>query len=109
MELIIGVCDFLALYLNVLFAIILTKNNFAFNRVHLNSVLIINVILKYLLSYLVLKSNFYRHHYLSFFINIIFLILLGVLDSIEIYQNENSKIIIFYTIMKILTVLFYSI
>lgn len=109
-EILIAIFEFLALYSNVLFNSILAKNNFIINKINLNSVLIINVFSKYILSILILHSPFYRHHYLSFAINIIFLIVLGVLDIIDIYKENLDSYMIhyFYIIMKIINIIFYS-
>lgn len=108
-ELLMSIFEFMALYSNVLFNALIAKKNFVITKTNLNSVLIINVISKYLLSILVLHSPFSRHHYLSFFINIIFLIILGVLDMIEIYkESENLTISYLYIVMKIINIIFYS-
>ena len=45
-----------------------------------NSDLVIQIVLQYLLSICILKTHFYKHHYLSIIINIIAFLILFILD-----------------------------
>ena len=101
---------FLGEYSDVILLIILKKNLITVNSFNLNSVLIINIISHYIFSKIFLHSIFYRHHYLSFLINIIFLIILVIMDIFQIKDKDNEPIITFlYIVSKIITVIFYSI
>ena len=106
----ISLFDFLAQYSNVIFNIIQKKTDSVINKINLNSVLIINVITKYIFSRLILYTPFYKHHYLCFLINLILLIALGIIDIIQINNNNNNSLMaFFYIAMKILSVTLYSI
>ena len=106
----ISLFDFLAQYSNVIFNIIQKKTDSVINKINLNSVLIINIITKYLFSRLILQTPFYEHHYLCFLINLILLIVLGIIDIIQINNNNNNSLMaFFYIVMKILSVSFYSV
>ena len=101
--------EFLAEYLNVIFDIINEQSYNEVNMFNLNSVLIINIILKYLFSFLILHSHFHRHHYLSLIINIIFLIVLEILDIREILYNKYNYFIAFlYIATRALSIIFFS-
>ena len=107
---VISIFEFLAQYSNVIFNIIQKKKEIVVKKTNLNSVLIVNIITKYLFSLLILHTPFYKYHYFSFAINIIFLIALGVIDILKILdENDNYIMAIFYTLMRILSVTFYSI
>ena len=106
----ISLFDFLAQYSNLIFNIIQKKTDSVINKINLNSVLIINIITKYLFSRLILQTPFYEHHYLCFLINLILLIALGIIDIIQINNNNNNSLMaFFYIVMKILSVSFYSV
>ena len=59
----------------------------------------------YLFSRIILKTYFYKHHYLSIGINIICIIILG---SYELCLIEYSKIKITYILVRIFSVILYS-
>ena len=105
---VISIFDFLGKYSNVTFNIILAKTNFVFKKIKLNALSVINIIAIYILSILILHSPFYRHHYFSLFINLIFLIALVVIDQIKIFGDDECKIQILYTILRLLNTIFYS-
>ena len=107
---VISIFDFLAQYIQLIFFIIQQKSNEPTNFLNLNSVLIIHIIAQYLSNRIILHYLFYRHHYLSLFINIIFLIVLGAIDISDIYNSDNKPIIsLFYVFTNMLFIIFYSI
>jgi len=111
--LLLAFIDLIPQILTFLFYVKKGKNEREIKKNNLNILLIFNIISNYLLSRILLKTYFFRHHYVSFAINIFFLIILGILDIIEIIQNNEKgqrtiDIIIFFLI-KIFGVLFYSV
>ena len=105
-----SVFDFAAQYINVIFSIIIKTSNYPFKEFNLNFVLIIHIIVQYLLSYIILHYRFYKHHYFSLFINLIFLIALVILDIIQIKKTDISGISLFvFILIKILAIIFYSV
>ena len=101
---IVSIFDFLAIYSNVTFSIILKNNNFIIKKIKMNSFVLFNIITKYILSILILHSPFHKHHYLALGINLIFLIVLVILDILSIEEKRQY----FYILMKIINVIFYS-
>ena len=111
-KIIIGtsICEFLALYSKAIYFIIIQKQNIYYKTVNLNSVLIIDIIGQYIFNRIILKYLFYRHHYLSFFINILFLIILVTMDIIDINKKDNNpKATFIFILIRILSSIFYSI
>ena len=49
---------------------------------------IFNTIMQYIVSYFVLKTYFYKHHYLSFSINFFCIFIFLIIDIITIVENE---------------------
>ena len=76
----------------------------------LHFILIFNIISKYLFSRLLLKTYFYRHHYLSFAINSICLVSLGILDilsaSEEKYYSDNMNVLIYILLNVFRSIIF---
>ena len=111
-KIIIGtsICEFLALYSKAIYFIIIQKQNIYYKTVNLNSVLIIDIIGQYIFNRIILKYLFYSHHYLSFFINILFLIILVTMDIIDINKKDNNpKATFIFILIRILSSIFYSI
>ena len=109
----VGIFDFLSHTVNLSFYIFFGKNARPLSENNLSCLLIFNTIIIYILSRFILKTYFYRHHYFSFLLNIICIILLGSFDiynTIEQKKEEDSTgFIIFFFIKKILSIVFYSI
>ena len=61
---------------------------------YLYSFLVIDIIARYLFSILILKTNFYFHHYLSFLIDIIILLILFIIDIIYKMNEYNLYFLI---------------
>ena len=106
-ETIISLFDFLGKYSNVIFNIILAKTNYTIKKMELNAILVFNIFSMCILSYIILHSPFYRHHYFSLIINLIFLILLVIYDQIMIFKEEDWNANFLY-IANTLTGIFYS-
>ena len=80
----VAITDLLAAYVKLIFFLV-NKN---YERPYIKYLLIFNIFFKYLFSKIFLKNKFYRHHYLSFVINIIGLVLLEIS---QITGNKNVK------------------
>ena len=107
---VVSILDFLAQYIQLIFFIIQKKSNEPIKILNLNCILIIHIIAQYLFNRIILHYFFYRHHYLSLFINVIFLIILGAIDIRDIYLSDNKPIIsLFYVLTTMLYMIFYSI
>ena len=101
--------DFLAQYSKVTYSVIIQKTHIPVKSFNLNSVLIFEIIAQYLCNRIILHYLFYKHHYLSFSINIIFIIILGVIDMIQISKTGNKAIMsFFYILSRILSSIFYA-
>ena len=74
------------------------------NADHLYSFLVIDIVSRYLFSKLILNTNFYEHHYLSFFLNFIGL---SILLYIDIYYKIRDYYFV-YIITIILQYILYS-
>ena len=108
----VAVFDFCSHISSLAFYIVYGKNERSVSENNLSSLLIFNTITIYLLSRLILKTYFYKHHYFSFLLNIICFLILGTLDIINIINDDiiaTTGMEIFYVIKKILTIIFYSI
>ena len=102
--------DFIAQISTVVFYLITGNQKFQVKQGNMNFTLIFNVIALFLFSRLLLHNTFYSHHFFSLIIFIICLIVIVVLDFIEIKNSSGDKFIksIIYLIIKIFTVILYS-
>ena len=111
--LLISFFDIAAQISNFLYYLFKGRNEKEVAKSNLNILLIFKIISNYLLSRILLKTYFFRHHYVSFGINIFFLIILGIFDASEIIKvNEESGItigLIIYILIKIFSTLCYSV
>lgn len=108
----VGLFDCLSHISSLLFYIVYGKNERSVPENNLSSLLIFNIFIIYIFSKLILKTVFYRHHYLSFLMNVICILILGTIDIINTATTDNKEsigMIIFYIIKKIFTIIFYSI
>ena len=108
----VGLFDCLSHISSLLFYIVYGKNERSVPENNLSSLLIFNILIIYIFSKLILKTAFYRHHYLSFLMNVICILILGTIDIINTAATDNKEsigMIIFYIIKKIFTIIFYSI
>lgn len=101
---IVSFFDFLSIYSNVTFSVIIKSTNYSIKKAQMNSYVLFNIIAKYLLNILILHTPVYKHHYLSLSINLLFLIGLVIYDIINIELSNQY----FYLLMKIISVSLYS-
>ena len=104
LSILISILDFLALYINVTYNIIITAANFVINKVTISSDVFFNVISKFALSTLILHLPIYRHHYLSLAINIILLIVFLISDILKITAAKE----IIFGLKRIISLVLYS-
>ena len=74
----------------------------------LNTYLIFNTVFQYLASYILLKAHFYKHHWLSMFINIICVIISLTMDIVMITNKSitNYRYYIFILVRLIRMIIF---
>ena len=101
--------DFFSQVSSRIFYIIINVKKITIKLTSLNSTLIFNIIFIFLLSKIMLHTNFFRHNYFSLIIDIICLIVLIIIDIIDIKNNSGKLIIIIiYIFIKIFGTLLYS-
>jgi hypothetical protein len=107
--LILTISDYIAQISFVIFYIILNELDIPMKFAKFNSYFIVNVIVIFIISKLILNNQIYRHHSFSLLINIICLFVLIIVDIINII-NYSGKIIIqfIYIILKIKRCILYS-
>ena len=104
LSILISILDFLALYINVTYNIIITAVKFVIKKVTISSDVFFNVISKFALSTLILHLPIYRHHYLSLAINIILLIVFLIFDILKITEAKE----IIFGLKRIISLVLYS-
>ena len=72
------------------------------NAFHFNSLLVVDVVSRYLFSLWILRTYFYAHHTLSFILNFISLIPLGIIDFKYKYKNYSLLYIFVIALQYIL-------
>ena len=106
---ILTISDYIAQISSVIFYVILNEMNIPMKFAKLTSLLIINVIVIFIISKLILHNHFYRHHSLSLLINIICLIVLIIVDISNIINYSGEiKMQFIYIIIKIVQSILYS-
>ena len=104
--------DFASHISSLAFYIVYGKNERSVSENNLSSLLIFNTIIIYLLSRLILNTYFYKHHYFSFLINIVCILILGTIDIVNIINSDDkgtTGMVLFYIAKKILSIVFYSV
>ena len=78
-------------------------------------VVVIDIVLRYIFSKILLKGHFYKHHYLSMFLNVIGSIPLIIINTKDLFHNfinrqVNASVSIFvlYLILYIIRAILYS-
>ena len=104
LSILVSILDFLALYINVTYNIIITAAKFVIKKVTISSDVFFNVISKFALSTLILHLPIYRHHYLSLAINIILLIVFLIFDILLITEAKE----IIFGLKRIISLVLYS-
>ena len=92
-----AISDFIAQYSIFLFDLFVDVE-----KVKLDLLLIFSILSIYIFSKILLKTFYYKHHKLSFFINIICLIIMGSVDIYNIYPKWNIKTL-YYILINILS------
>ena len=87
----VGLFDCLSHISSLLFYIVYGKNERSVPENNLSSLLIFNILIIYIFSKLILKTAFYRHHYLSFLMNVICILILGTIDIINTATTDNKE------------------
>jgi len=107
---IVAFADFIAQLIIFIFYFIKQENKRDVEEYYLNTLLIFKIISLYILSRLLLNTYFYKHHYFSFIINIICLIILTGIDLYNINKDNKTDFvnIIIYISIKIFSTIFYS-
>ena len=106
---ILTISDYISQIASVIFYVILNELNIPMKFAKLTSLLIINVIVIFIISKLILHNHFYRHHSLSLLINIICLIVLIIVDISNIINYSGEiKMQFIYIIIKIVQSILYS-
>lgn len=100
--LLVAISDFIAQYSIFLFDLFVDVE-----KVKLDLLLIFSILSIYIFSKILLKTFYYKHHKLSFFINIICLIIMGSVDIYNIYPKWNIKIL-YYILINIFSSVCYS-
>ena len=67
------------------------NNDFSFSNYQLEIIFIFNTVTVYFGSYFILHYHFYKHHYLSFWVNLACLIAFLIIDIIELIKNKISQ------------------
>ena len=104
LAILVSIFDFLALYINVTYNIIIAAAKFAIKKVKLTSDVLFNVISKFALCTLILHLPIYKHHYLSLAINILLLILFLIYDIINITEAKG----LIFGLKRIISLVLYS-
>ena len=101
----VGIFDFLSHVSSLAFYLVFGKNDRPLSENNLSSMLIFNTIVIYVASRIILKTYFYRHHYFSFILNILCIIILLSLDIyntiVQKKESDSSGMILFYFAKKI--------
>ena len=109
----VGIFEFLTHISSLSFYLVFGKNDRPLSENNLSSMLIFNTIVIYISSRIILKTYFYKHHYFSFILNTICIIVLGTFDIyntiVQKKETDSSGMILFYFAKKILTIIFFSI
>ena len=108
--LVITITDFIAEIISTIFYIIKEEKGLEVQLSNLNSTLIINVIIIFLLSKKILKTNFFKHHYCSLIMTILCLLTLVITDLINIINNSKGSLLwdIIYIFVRIVGIILYS-
>jgi len=72
----------------------------------LNSSVVFNILLQYILGYFILRTKFYTHHYFSFILNAICFLILTTLDIINLVFVKSFSLI--YILLYIAYLLFFA-
>ena len=91
--LMVSIFDWIAQYFYIVFDVVVNDDQKGDIKERLDFICIINILSTYLFSMMILKTCYYRHHYLSIIISLSCLIVLSVFNLIEIPQYDKYVII----------------
>ena len=100
--------DFIAQISTPIFYMIQGSLKIQLKNSNLNIILVFNVIFLFLLTKFILNIAFYSHHYFSFIMFIICLIVMAILDLIGIESKDKIDFLLYMSI-RIFSVLLYNI
>ena len=103
--LMLTICDFIAQYIVFLFYFFINDENLEKINERMDFLFIINILSIYLFSMIILKTSYYKHHYLSFIINVFCLIILCVFEFLAL---DFDKYIISYLVIRAFGEILYS-
>ena len=94
----------------VIYYVVKEGHKLAVKQANLNTTLIFNIIFIIIFSYFILHTDFYRHHLFSFSLDILCLIILAIIDIKKIYEDKGDNMLmsVIYIIIKIISVILYS-
>ena len=109
--LIFTLTDMIAQLAPVIYYVVKEDQKLVVKQANLNSRLLFNIIFIIIFSRLILKTKFYRHHIFAFSIDLVGLIVLTIIDISKIINDtgDNITMSIIYILVKILSVILYSI
>ena len=102
--------DFIAQISPVIYYVVKEDQQLVVKQANLICTLIFNIIFVIIFSVLILHTNFYRHHLFSFSIDIVIVIILTTFELTNLFKEaeENIGMSIIYIVIKILSVILYS-
>ena len=104
LSILVSIFDFLALYINITYNIIIAIYKLPNNKLKLTCDILFNVISKFALGTLILHMPIYKHHYLSLAINIMALIGFLIYDITKI----DKLIHLFFGLKRLISLILYS-
>ncbi len=105
---ILTISDYMSQISSVIFYVILNELEIPSKFTKLSSLLIINVIIIFIVSKIILHTHFYRHHSFSILLNLICLMVLIIVDIYNIMNFSGDILLQFiYIIIKILGSILY--
>ena len=109
--LIFTLTDMIAQLAPVIYYVVKEDQKLVVKQANLNSRLLFNIIFIIIFSRLILKTKFYSHHIFAFSIDLVGLIVLTIIDISKIINDtgDNITMSIIYILVKILSVILYSI
>ena len=102
--------DFIAQISPVIYYVVKEDQQLVVKQANLICTLIFNIIFVIIFSVLILHTNFYRHHLFAFSIDIVIVIILTTFELTNLFKEaeENIGMSIIYIVIKILSVILYS-
>ena len=87
----------------------LNNDSAAIEKYSLKTYLIFNTVVQYIASYLILKTYFYKHHYLSFGINFFCILISLIIDIVKMIENSITDYQYYlYIIIRLIRVILFA-